>query len=294
MGLLTEGDRREAWLAERKLYVTSTDVPILFGQGYSGSSPARLYGEKRGIIQSDPPSPRMRLGRAFQDGITSEAALQLGQAVVTQDQYKLFISPKHPWLASSLDGIAADGRVVEIKLHGDYVQDVGSLPHGWLFQVQTQLMVTGAPGAVLAVCERGVEVKLFDLLPDVQLQAEIEVRSKVFYDYLSAQLAPPPEWPGDNDGLTALYRYLGDPARPAEVLDFSFLDLAEQRRDLLLKKKTLYDELDMVEATIKYAMGEATTAVIHDTDVKVTWKTTNRKDGTSYRQLKVYGLSKGV
>lgn len=290
MGLLIGDEaKRKAWLDERKKYVTSTDVPVLFGQGYSGSSPIKLWSLKKGLVKEDEPTTRMRLGRAFQDGILAEAALSLGMKVEAVDPYLLHKSESRPWLATSLDGIAEDGRIVEAKLHGHYVTELEHLPHGWLYQVQAQLMVTEAPGAVLAVCEQGVDLKLFDVLPDEELQSEIALHSSAFFDYLKCDQPPPPSFPGDNAGITALYRYLGDASKPAVTLDGSYLELLQQRKKLISQKKQLSDELDLIEANIKYAMGAAETAVVDDVDgVRVTWKMT--KGDRPYRQMRVYGI----
>ena len=289
--LLTEAERKELWLAERRKYITSTDVPILFGVGYSGSSPIRLYGEKLGIIPPEPASRRMRLGSAFQDVILSELEIERGIKVERMDSFTLYpsIHDETSHLATSLDGRAEDGRIVEAKLHGDWIRDLSEVPHGWLFQVQTQLMVTRAPGAILVVLQRGVDLAVFDILPDPELQTEILLRSREFYLRIQEKNPPPPTVSADNEGVTLLYKYAGDAAKGL-VLNNDYLPLLRQRKELLDRKKEVYNDLDLVEANIKFALGSAESAWIEDAEtVKVSWKTS--KNGV--RQLRVYGLSGG-
>lgn len=294
MSLLLKGDveadaaRRTKWLANRRKYVTSTDVPILFGQGYAGSSRDRLYGEKVGIIEPTDLSgvDRVELGRLFQPSIVKVYEKHVAPIhVIPADEYALHVSEKYPWLAASLDAMDSEGRITEIKNHHAYLSDVADIPTGWIIQVNTQMLVMDTNKARLVICCAGSEVRWFDIEPDAELQAEIVKRSREFWNMVENLEVPPPVEPDDNDGLTLLYRYLGQ-GEKSQVLSADYYDMGIRRQELKDHLKQVEAEIDMIEAKVKYALGSSEVGYFEDYEkARWTWKTTTRKDGAVYRTL---------
>lgn len=262
-----EEAQKQAWLERRRKYVTSTDVPVLFGQGYSGSSPTKTFHEKRTGISTFEPSERMNIGRLMEPITIACYEEQTGRKVVRADSWSLHVSEKYPWLAASLDAIDSEGCIVEVKNHNDYISSIADVPTGWLLQTQTQMLVMGHQQARLAIMCRGSEVKVFDL-ESHPVQAKILEKSKAFYDLLESGTCPEPEFPGDNDGLGFVF---DEPTEETLTLGEDVLELCLDRAAKLEAKKQLIDEIDLTEAGIKYVMGNATVGLLPD-ESKVTWK----------------------
>jgi putative phage-type endonuclease len=269
---------KAAWLEKRRQYVTSTDVPVLFDQGYSGSSPIRLFHEKVTGVSTFEESERMEIGRLVQPIIAQIYEKKTGRKVVPADSYTLHVSEKYPWLATSLDAFDAEGAIVEIKNHADYVRDLSDVPTGWLLQVQTQMLVMDRQLVRLAIMCRGSEVVVLDIEPH-PVQAKILEKSKVFWEQVQSKTCPAPEFPDDNAALGLVF---GDEGENVTLGD-DVLEACLQRAGLLDEKKRIVDELDLVEASVKYAMRSASTAILPD-ESKVTWKA----DKNGRRSLRYY------
>lgn len=272
--------RRAAWLELRRKKVTSTDVPILFGQGYYGSSPTKLWALKQGRAPEDEPTERMILGKLMEQVIAEAYRLKTGRKVVRAASYLLQVSEKYPWLAASLDSSDESGAIVEMKNHGDYAKDILDLPTGWLFQCQTQLIVTGAPAIRLAVLCRGSQLEVFDIEPNVEVQQAIIDKSHIFYEHMMGTAPPPPEFAEDNAGLSLCF----DP-NPELVIQGSdeLYARAQERAALLKQKQEVVDSLDIVEGAIKFELKETVVALFDDGS-KLTW----RPDKNGRRSLRYY------
>lgn len=288
MGLLLKGPEatelfKAAWLEKRRQYVTSTDVPILFGQGYVESSPTKLWREKRTGDDFFVPTERTEIGKLMEPVIIARYEAQTGRKVVKADPYTLHVSEKYPWLAASLDAFDSEGVGLELKNHGDFISGVEDIPTGWMLQTQTQMLVMDRKVWRLAIMCRGSEVKIFDLEAH-PVQAKIIEKSKRFFELVQKGEVPEPEFPGDNDGLGFAFYEPTDTVLEAdsEKAD-ELLERCLERASYLDQKRELVDALDLTEASIKYALGNATVAVLPD-ESKVTWK----PDKNGRRSLRYY------
>ena len=261
--------RRQGWLARRRGVVTSTDVPVLFGQGYAGSSPALLHAQKRGLAPEFEPSLRMKIGRLM-EGVIREVYFEVtGHRVTKADPYSLHVSERYPWLAASLDGFdPEDGLHVEMKNHAGYMTDEADIPGGWYLQIQTQLLVLDRPKARLAVLVAGSDLKLFDIEANREIQAEIVKRSKAFLDQLQAGIVPPPVCPEDSDA----YKYIYQPNGQTTILeDLDVQGEGQVRETLKQQVKQLEEQIAMIEGRIKHALGDNEVGVLPDGG-SWTWK----------------------
>jgi predicted phage-related endonuclease len=263
-----EEAKRQVWLEQRAKVVTSTDIPVLFGQGYEGSSPANLYAKKKGLAPDWQPSLRMTIGRLIEPVIHQVYTLKTGRKVVAADSYKLHVSAEYPFLGCSLDAQDDEGVILETKNHGDYMRDETDIPAGWYLQMQTQMIVMKVDLIRLVVLTRGSDLAVFEIAANLEVQAEIVARAKAFYDLLQASTPPAPTVPEDNDA----YKYIFQ-ARVGESVDLGegFEDLGAEREAVTRQIKELEEVRDLLEARVKYAMGEATVAVLPDTGEIWTW-----------------------
>jgi len=270
--------RRQVWLDRRRNVITSTDVPVLFDQGYYGSSPTKLFYEKTTGNSLFEPSERTETGKLMEPVIRARYEAMTGRKIVPADPYTLHVSEKYPWLGTSLDGLDSDGAIVELKNHSDYVSDVSDVPTGWLLQTQTQMLVMGVNLVRLAILCRGCETKIFDLEPH-PVAEKILAKSKAFWDLVQAKVIPRPEFADDNDGIGLLFHDGGETL----ALGDDVLELCLQRAAGLDRKKELIAGIDLVEANLKYDLGNTQVGVFSDGS-KVTWKA----DRNGKRSLRYY------
>lgn len=265
-----EEARKKVWLELRRHKVTSTDVPVLFGEGYYGSSPTKLMAVKLGRVPDlYEPNEKMQYGRLMEPVTIAMYEAQTGRKVVRADSYTLQVSEKYPWLAASLDAFDSEGVMCELKNHDGYMSSADDIPTGWQIQIQTQLIVMNHKKARLVVTCRGCELKVFDIEPHPGAQAAIIKESQAFYELMQKGECPEPRFPADNDGLKAFFCT----SKPGEVISLGddFHEKVLQRAALLQDKTQIVDSLDLVEADLKFAMGEAEVALFPD-DSRLTWK----------------------
>jgi len=137
------------WLAARRELITATDIPVLLG-----ISPYRseqdLADEKRGLLEPQEPSLRMRIGTALEPMIAAEYSRQTGRRL--RRFHGLVHHPTIAWAAASPDYGAVGERLdVELKWSGSRSRFADGLPPDIEAQVAWQLGVMGYPAADVAV-----------------------------------------------------------------------------------------------------------------------------------------------
>jgi predicted phage-related endonuclease len=220
----------------------------------------------------------MKIGRLMEP-VTRQVYTEITRrGVVPAEPYQLHTSEKYPWLGASLDAVDTEGDLLELKNHGDWMKDESDIPGGWYLQCQTQLLITGRARIRLVVLIKGCDMKIFDLEPNAEIQAEILARSKAFWDDMKAGRVPAPTVPEDNDN----YKYIWAPVTGSTIeLDGFEFNAAGQMREALKKQiKALEEDLDMVEAKVKHALGENEVGVLEDGGYW-SWK----PDSRGYRKL---------
>lgn len=256
-----EESRRQVWLARRREVVTSTDVPVLFAQGYAGSSPVLTMAQKLGTAPEFEPSLRMKIGRLMESVTRQVYTLKTDRGVVPAEPYQLHVNPLYPWLGASLDAVDTEDDLLELKNHGDWMKDESDIPGGWYLQCQTQLIVTGRKRIRLVVLIQGSDMKIFDLEPNAEIRDEILKRSKQFHEDMLAGRVPAPTVPEDNDN----YKYIWTPVAGSTIeLDSELASLGAMRKAIKDEQKELEERLDRLEARVKYALGENEVGILPD------------------------------
>lgn len=147
----------EAWLEERKRYLTSSDIPCLFGCGYISEEELR-HEKKKGQIQQFIKDERMDWGNALQDAIANEFARKNKWTIRKKTEFIVFPELR---IGSSFDFSIEETALLEIKNIDQFIYKKEWLTNGFEIeaspyieiQVQHQMLVSG-----LSVCYIGALV----------------------------------------------------------------------------------------------------------------------------------------
>lgn len=290
MSLLTVDEKaevgREKWLAARRRVVTSTDSPILFGQGYMGSSVAKLWGQKTGRLPEDGATYLMKRGKLSEPIMLQLYEEETGRKVVRAAGDQLNVSEKYPWLGCSLDAMDSDGVYLELKRTTHKFRDAADIPLRWVIQIQHQAVVMGVP-MIRLVMDQPFEMVVVDVPRNEAFIARLLDVTKDFYESLSDDHPPAPKYGDDNDGLSLLYRDLYEPGTAVELDDLELMPVLEELRAAKAAEKAAKGVRDLCEAKLKHALGEAELGLFPDSpEVKVTWK----KTAKGFRTLRISGM----
>lgn len=275
--------------------VGASQSPVLFGQGYSGSSAYKMYAESLGLIEREPMSDkRLRVGKLMEPVLRRLFTEETGYANYEVGDNSIHQSIQWPFLVASLDGVCVteDGvGVLELKNISSFNRDEwteDSGPLRYQIQVQHQLAVTGLPFGYLFGLIGGQEPFVHRinrnedfihkaLLPTVQRFIEC-VENRV-----------PPEIDGSEATAKAIKLLHPDDNGSEVVLDDRFVDFDARLEELKEQEKAISGEKKILENEIKAAIGDATFALLPN-GVRYSFKTTAREgyfvEPSKYRTLR--------
>jgi putative phage-type endonuclease len=179
-----------SWLDWRRWAVTASDVAAIAGlspfatrdqimqQKLIGTTPISNYAMERGT-RLEP------VARGRFEGVTRKKFIPL--CVEHGEQ---------PWMRASLDGLSADGEILEIKAPNWKVHEsalMGFVPIYYMAQVQWQLLVTGLETAYFVTFSTHrsfvptQQLAVVRVGPDAELQARLREAGEVFYTELMTE-----------------------------------------------------------------------------------------------------------
>lgn len=178
--------RTDEWKQWRKLGVTATDSPVLFGLVPEQNS-IELWAEKTGLKEPTDLSdiPAVRWGVEHEDYARSLWELKHGDIASPL----CVESDANPIFRASLDGYTTNGEVLEIKCpypDGITIMDVkirrenSDAYKRYFIQVQHQLMVSGSLLAHLVFLD-GDELIEFEIARDENVINEIKQKGEEFF-----------------------------------------------------------------------------------------------------------------
>src|SRR5690606_24778045 len=187
----------DEWKEWRRTRGNASEVAALMGCApWFPATPYQLWTVKTGraeVAESD----AMRRGTALEPAARAYAEELFGEVFEPQ-------VCELGRLSASLDGLTFDGStVLEIKCpaKGKYsetwkhVAEHGSPPEHYLWQIQQQLLCSGARLARFIVCHaEGEEITdaiYCDVLPDAQMAAALRQAWAQFFEHLDADTPPP-------------------------------------------------------------------------------------------------------
>lgn len=204
---LIDAPDRAAWLDARRRGIGSSDAAAVLGVD-PHRTPLMVYCEKRGLAEPFEGNFHTRRGLAVEPVILDEAERLLGSPIA--DRQVFCASADRPWQLATLDGLTADGRVVEAKSVGRRQwamwgeEGTDDVPMHYLAQVQHQLAVTGRDEAVIAA-DLGGEVVLYRVRRDERLIGRMVEIEAAFWAGVLDGIAPPVTDAADVEVLARLH-----------------------------------------------------------------------------------------
>jgi putative phage-type endonuclease len=265
-GARAEENEWDKWLAARKLLVTASDMAAVVGE-----DPHRCALD----VFIDKLTPPQEEVIAIDDprfwGSTLEQPILRAVARYRGWQYRqggyLLRSRKHPVLGATLDAEVDTGDGVWIDLEGKttriprgWDEETGELPPRVLVQVQVQLLVTGAPLAIVFALLQGCRPVQIPVKPSAQYHELLVERAEEFMAMVKAGAPPPPDgsfrakhaldrlFPHENGSIVAL---------PKEAVEWTrhYQDITDKLK-ILDRRKAYYQQ------QLKLSMGPATFGVL--------------------------------
>lgn len=217
----------QEWRDFRKKHIGASDIaPIL---GISPWKTAyKLWCEKTGKVKEDEPSNFMARGTYLEH----EARLKYVETTSIPVMPQVQVFEKWDVAAASLDGISIDGEVIcEIKCPGMNTYELArldSIPDYYEFQMQWQLMCTGAKRCDYFVYVDSKTFVRLEVFPDLKLQNKLLDAAKAFW--ILVETDTPPE-ATDKDHVAIL-----DPDANRLSLEWRELKMEMQAKENRLKK----------------------------------------------------------
>lgn len=184
------------WLDWRKSGVTATCTPILTEQPGAAKTPYELYLQYAGLIEAEDISfiKQVDSGKKLELLARNYCEKEIGQIALPF----CVRSKKYPYIIASLDGQFEDGSLLEIKnlcesKHLSVLElETGSPEFRYYYwQVQHQLLATGAPQAYLVFWSAIDQPKVFVIKPSEKAFIRIQVACEYFWNKVQTKTALP-------------------------------------------------------------------------------------------------------
>lgn len=183
-----------AWLEERRRSVGASDAPAVLGV-CPYRTPIDVWQDKLGIAPPRVESEAMYWGKRLESVVLEEYERRTGRAVVSRQQFAR--DGSYPWMTATLDGLTADGRVVEVKTAAAWAkewgeEDTDAIPEPYLVQVHHQLAVTGLDVADVAVLIGGQRFRVYEVRRNADLVDAVVTGEAAFWQHVVSRT--PPDW----------------------------------------------------------------------------------------------------
>lgn len=277
IGLSTERDK---WLAERRKGIGASDAPTVCG---IRARPTRLelWLQKRGEIESEPPTEAMQWGLRLEPLIAQAYEERTGRAIISTQ-----ICSQHqeyPWMRATIDAYDAAGDTVEFKAVGSWMGrklpddgDSDGLPEPWIIQVQHQMAVDQNQRAHIAVFV-DMGLRLYTVERNDDMLADIIAMESEFWGLVESGTPPAEFQPEDAEVLRRHFNRDSGPEIDLTRDGGAVLDLVDfQRSSEEIKGQT--ELRDRMKASLLMKMGNASLARIGTTTLKR--KLVNAKERT--------------
>ncbi len=260
-------DTDPQWLEERRRLVTGSVAPQLLGVNRFGSLLGTYLRMREGADPEEIAPDRraaMDWGTDQQDAIVTNIRRRL--ELQARRTGALLRSTVYPWIGCTLDGWVADragggdfeGELpFEVKTtrsrDASELWDEG-VPVDVVPQVQTQLLVTGAPRALVAAVIFGAPPAFTWVERDDGMIEAIVRTSRAFYERVERGEPPPPD--GSKDAGEALAGLPREAGKTVE-LDIEAVVLAEDLANLKAAQKERERRIRELEQKLIRKLGDA-------------------------------------
>jgi putative phage-type endonuclease len=259
---------RDAWLDARHTMLTASDVAAVLGHDHRKDALA-VYAEK-----ITPRGPREEIG--IDDPRFWGSALEQPILRAVSDYYgwgyqkggALLRSRSAPWLGATLDAeVCIDGVWVDLegkttRVGKEWSEEEENIPVHIILQVQSQLLVTGAPYAVVFALLYGSTPCRVHMQPNLDLHALIREETEAFMARLRTLDPPPPGATSASARALARLHPVDDGSvvnLPPEALEWS-----RELREIAAQQKLLESRELQLKNLIKSSIGDAQFGVLPD------------------------------
>jgi putative phage-type endonuclease len=254
-------DLRDAWLATRNESLGASEVATAIGVN-PWQAPIDLWQRKLSLAPATEENEAMRWGSILEPVILAEYERITGQAVTDRQLFDRH--PEIPYLTATLDGVRADGRLVEVKTASAFSRAFGEeeddeLPDHYRVQVQAQFAVTGATEADLVVLIGGQRLRIYPIERNEDVIREMIRIASEFWECV--QTRTPPTW-GKLDARALAI--LNPGCSGVIVATPEMVSLAEVMTTAKGIEKTAKEEAEEAKVKLLTLMGSAETARLPD------------------------------
>lgn len=266
------------WHEARRRAAGASEVAAILGVS-PYDSPLSVWARKRGLVNSDEATERMRWGTRLERPILAGYAEDEGVDITFHDQSVLLFHPRYPEvpLGCTPDAYEGDDVVLDAKNVDAWVarewQD--GPPLHLVIQSQTQMAVTGRPLGKLVPLFGGNRLQPYIIERDDRFIASMEQSVADWWArYVVGGEQPPAD--GSEACVRTLVRLHPDDSGAEVALGREFEEVDRRLLEVKAQLAELGEEKDELENMVKAAIGSATFGLLTDGS-RYSWKTQARK-----------------
>jgi putative phage-type endonuclease len=267
---------RQGWLRARRTGIGASEIAAILGESRWGDA-GTVYARKV-ALPDDAEGEWLEWGLRLEPVILEAySSARYAGRYATRDG-RLLRSREHPWALCTLDAwTALDGMLdalIPLELKTDRwgrEWDDGP-PVEYLWQLQHQMLVTGAARASIAVLVGGSQLAWCDVAREETMIARIIRAGERFWRQVEAREMPETR---DHAALGAVFAE-ADRGRVVELEGVEWAARDAKRCEAAAVASTATAEKSAIDAEIKRAMGRAEVARLDD-GTEYTWQA--RRDG---------------
>ena len=272
-------DNMYAWQEAHKTGIGASQIAAVLGEHRFGSR-LRIWAEKVGRLEprdfSD--NEAVQMGIELEPFVAKKYEKRTGRAISGAGY--LLRSTEHPWALCTPDywlcGEDGDWNIpLQIKTTSAWRLndwEEGPPKEVW-WQVQHEMLVTGAPWASIGVLVGGQRFMWTDVSRDEQAMERIVREGYAFWQDVQQQTYPLLDG-NSADALTELFPTSAEGeqvALPQEAVEWDI-----QLQNLKAQRRLLDDDIQAYEDRFKLAIGEAESGILHDGSGAYTHKSQQR------------------
>jgi putative phage-type endonuclease len=256
----------DAWLAARKLDVTSTESAALFGMSPYTTHFELWHAKRSGLAREFKVNERMQWGNRLEAAIAHGIAEEQGWEIKPLKEY---MRDPDARLGSSFDFVITSlGEPVHLEIKNvDYLafrdgwieHDDGSIeaPEHIEMQVQHQMAVSGFKRAYIGAFIAGNRGVVIERERDEAVIAAIRHKVAAFWRTVDAGDEPAAIMPGDAEAVIRLNQY----AQPGKILDVgtdaNITALVSEYKRAAAAESTAAEDKEVAKAELLKAIGDA-------------------------------------
>jgi len=269
---------------DRSKYIGGSDIGAILGLSRF-RSPIEVWMEKTGKETKRLDSLPLRFGSFAEEFVASEYARATGFELIHDES--IYIHPEHAFMSAHMDRFVLEGgaasstssstsaptRILECKTANPFSSgdwgEVGSdeVPMSYLCQCIWYMAITNINRVDLAVLFGNSDFRIYEINRDLELEAVILQKAKLFWnDYVLKDLPPPAQSEADCQTLFSK----GDPAKSVEAKAETLL-LTKQLQLLNSEIDVREEEISAIKQNIMNQMGDAE-SLLYQGKVLATWK----------------------